>query len=474
MKNFYVLSIFEKRLISNRIITMGVENKKDYSNMISGPTFFKMVLFSIPVILSGVLQLLFNAADIIVVGNFAGDESLAAVGSTSSLINLFTNVFIGLSVGSNVIIAHYVGAGDKTRVSKTVHTSIVLSIVSGVFLSIIGFIFANPVLKLMGNPANVIGLATLYLKIYFLGMPALLIYNFGAAMMRAIGDTKRPLYFLTIAGVLNVILNMILVICFSMGVAGVAIATVVSEYLSAGLIIWFLMKKSDILKLEPRLLKIDKQVLLRIIQIGFPAGLQGTVFSISNVVIQSAVNSFGSDVVAGNSATMNIEGFVYMAMNAIYQTSITFVGQNYGAGKKKRVLRCTLQCELLVIIVGLLFGTMGSIFSTQLLHIYSDSATVIAAGKIRCQYILPIYFLCGCMDVMVGALRGIGQSVVPMITSMIGACGLRLLWIATVFRLNRTTGMLYISYPITWTVTLIAHIAFFIYFYRKIPQEVQA
>ncbi|MDO4187394.1 MAG: MATE family efflux transporter [Lachnospiraceae bacterium] len=453
---------------------MGKEDKKDYSNMITGPTFFKMVMFSIPVILSGVLQLLFNAADIIVVGKFAGDESLAAVGSTSALINLFTNVFIGLSVGSNVIIAHFIGAGDKERVSRTVHTSIVLSIVSGIFLAIFGFLFANPVLKLMGSPDNVIGLATLYLKIYFMGMPALLIYNFGSAMMRAIGDTKRPLYFLTTSGVLNVILNMILVICFSLGVAGVAIATVVSEYLSAIFILWFLVRKSDVLKLEFKNLRIDKYVLLKIIQIGFPAGLQGTIFSLSNVVIQSAVNSFGSNVVAGNSATMNIEGFVYMAMNAIYQTSLTFVGQNYGAGKKKRVLKCTLQCELIVIIVGLIFGTTGSIFSTELLHIYSDSAAVIAAGKIRCMYILPIYFLCGCMEVMVGSLRAIGQSVIPMITSMIGACALRLVWIATVFQFRRTTGMLYISYPISWIVTLMAHIAFFIYFYKKIPEERQA
>ena len=445
--------------------------KKDYSNMITGPTFGKMILFSIPVILSGVLQLLFNAADIIVVGNFAGDESLAAVGSTSSLINLFTNVFIGLSVGTNVLIAHFIGSGDKSKVSDTVHTSMVVSVICGAFLTVFGIIFANPVLRLMGNPSNVIGLATLYLKIYFLGMPALLIYNFGAAMLRAVGNTKHPLYFLTLAGILNVALNMLLVIVFSLGVAGVAIATVVSEYLSAALILWYLMKKNEILKLEVSKLKIEPNILKKIIAIGFPAGLQGTIFSLSNVVIQSAVNSFGSDVVAGNSATMNIEGFVYVAMNAIYQTVITFVGQNYGAGKKKRVLRCTLQAQVIVIFVGLMFGVSAFVFRTQLLHIYSSSATVIAAGKIRCGYILPVYFLCGCMDVMVGALRGIGQSVVPMVTSLIGACALRLIWIATVFQINRTTGMLYISYPITWTVTVIAHIAFFIHYYKKIPEE---
>ena len=445
--------------------------KKDYSNMVSGPTFLKMILFSVPVVLSGILQLLFNACDIIVVGNFAGDASLAAVGSTSSLINLFTNLFIGLSVGSNVLIAHFVGSNDKSKVSLTVHTSIVLAIICGVFLSVAGFIFANPILKLMGSPDDVIMLATLYLKIYFLGMPALLIYNFGAAILRAVGNTKHPLYFLTISGVLNILLNLLLVICFSMGVAGVAIATVVSEYLSAALIIWYLSEKSEELKLTRSDLKIDPYILKRVIAIGIPAGLQGTIFSLSNVVIQSAINSFGSDVVAGNSATMNIEGFVYMAMNAIYQTAITFVGQNYGAGKKKRVLRCTLQAEAIVVIVGLLFGVSAYIFSTELLHIYSRSPAVVAAGKVRCAYILPIYFLCGSMDVMVGALRGIGQSVVPMVTSLIGACALRLVWISTVFKMHRTTGMLYISYPISWIITLIAHIAFFVYFYNKIPKE---
>lgn len=451
---------------------MAQKKEKSYSNMITGPTLGKMILFSIPVILSGVLQLLFNAADIIVVGNFAGDESLAAVGSTSSLINLFTNVFIGLSIGTNVLIAHFVGSGDHSKVSNTVHTSVVVGTICGVFLTIFGFFLAHPVLKLMGNPDNVIDLATLYLKIYFLGMPALLIYNFGAAMLRAIGDTKNPLYFLTTAGIVNVILNMILVIKFSMGVAGVAIATVISEYLSALLILLFLMKREDMLKLKISELRIDKAILGRMIGIGVPAGLQGTVFSLSNVVIQSAVNSFGAVVVAGNSATMNIEGFVYISMNSIYQTAITFVGQNYGAGKKKRVLKCTLQCEAIVTTVGLSFGMLCSVFSTQLLHIYSSSPAVIAAGKIRCLYILPLYFLCGNMDVMVGALRGIGQSVTPMITSMLGACAFRLLWIATIFRVNRSTGMLYVSYPISWTITLIAHIAFFTYYYRKIPEEV--
>lgn len=450
---------------------MSEARKKDYSNMISGPTLGKMIMFSIPVILSGILQLLFNAADIIVVGNFAGDESLAAVGSTSALINLFTNVFIGLSVGTNVLIAHFIGSGNHSKVEKTVHTSVVVGTICGVFLTVLGFFLSRPVLELMGNPENVIDLATLYLKIYFLGMPALIVYNFGAAMLRAIGDTKRPLYFLTAAGVINVILNMILVIVFKMGVAGVAIATVVSQYLSVVLVLWYLNKKGGILKLDLKKLSVDKYIFGRIIAIGFPAGLQGTIFSLSNVVIQSAVNSFGSDIVAGNSAAMNIEGFVYIAMNAISQTAITFVGQNYGAGKKDRVLKCTLQCQGIVAVVGIFFGVLANTFSAQLLHIYSSSPTVIAAGRIRCMYILPLYLLCGCMDSMVGALRGIGQSVIPMVTSLIGACAFRLVWIATIFQMSRTTRMLYISYPISWGITLIAHILFFIHFYRKIPNR---
>lgn len=450
---------------------MGAENKKDYSNMITGPTLYKMIMFTIPVILSGILQLLFNAADIIVVGNFAGDESLAAVGSTSALINLFTNVFIGLSVGTNVLIAHFVGSGDSSKVEKTVHTSIYVGTICGFLLTVMGFFLANPVLKLMGSPNNVIGLATLYLKIYFLGMPALLVYNFGAAALRAVGNTKSPLYFLTIAGVLNVILNVILVVFFSLGVAGVAIATVVSQYLSALLVLRFLNKSEGILKFDVRKLSVDTGILKKVFSIGFPAGLQGTIFSLSNVVIQSAVNSFGSDIVAGNSAAMNIEGFVYVAMNSVSQTAITFVGQNYGAGKKKRVLKCTLQCQAIVTVVGLSFGLLANAFSAQLLHIYSSSPAVITAGRIRCSYILPVYLLCGCMDSIVGSLRGIGQSVIPMVTSLIGACALRLVWIATIFQVKRTTGMLYISYPISWTITLMAHIVFFIYFYRKIPGE---
>lgn len=450
---------------------MGKMDDKKHVNMTSGPTLGKMIMFSIPIILSGILQLLFNAADIVVVGKFAGDESLAAVGSTSALINLFTNIFIGLSIGANVLVAHFVGAKEEQRISDILYTSFVVSSVCGVFLVITGFFLSGPMLALMGNPDNVIGLATLYLKIYFVGMPAMLFYNFGAAILRAIGDTKHPLYFLTASGALNLVLNLILVISFKMGVAGVGIATAVSQYLAAWLILRFFMKQKGELHFEFSKIKVNTLLLGRMISIGIPAGLQGTVFSLSNVVIQSAVNSFGSDVIAGNSATMNIEGFVYLAMNAIYQTAITFVGQNFGAGKKDRVLKCTLQCQGIVIVVGAVFGNLCFFFAPQLLSIYSSSPTVIAAGLIRAKYILPVYLLCGCMDVMVGALRGIGQSITPMITSILGACVFRLVWIATIFRTHKTTGTLYISYPISWIITYVAHILFFIYYFRKIKSS---
>ena len=441
-------------------------NKK--RDLTSGSMLFKMILFAIPVILSGVLQLLFNAADIIVVGNFAGDESLAAVGSTSSLINLFTNIFIGLSVAANVLVAHYTGSKDNEKISETVHTSILVSIVGGIFLFVFGFFFSHPMLKLMGNPEDVIELASLYLKIYFVGMPAMLAFNFGSAVLRAVGDTKRPLYFLSASGVINVILNMILVIGFRMGVAGVAIATVVSQFISAYLIIIYLRKQDGPLKLELCKLKINPYILRKLIGIGIPSGIQGIVFSLSNVVIQSSVNSFGSVVVAGNSATMNIEGFVYLAMNGMYQTAITFVGQNFGAGKKDRVIRSVILCEILVFLVGLISGNVTYFFIKPLLRVYSSSPDVIAAGVVRAGCILPVYFLCGIMDVMVGALRGIGKSVAPMITSILGACVFRLIWIATIFQMYKRTEILYISYAISWTITFVAHVCIFLYYLNKL------
>lgn len=435
-------------------------------DMVHGPLFGKLLLFALPLMLSGILQLLFNAADIIVVGRFAGDESLAAVGSTGSLINLLTNLFIGTSVGANVIAAQFYGSGQRDKISETVHTSVFLSLVCGVVMTLIGVLLSGQMLVWMSSPDDVIGLATVYLRIYFLGMPAVMVYNFGSAILRAAGDTRRPLYFLLLAGGVNVILNLIFVITFRLGVVGVAMATVISQFISAALVLWCMIKDEE-MKFSLRGLHCSKEILKRIVRIGIPAGIQGTVFSLSNVVIQSAINSFGKIVVAGNSAAANIEGFVYVAMNSMYQTALTFTGQNYGAGEKKRILRVLFYCQGIVIVVGTLLGNLVVVFGRELLAIYSDTKEVVEAGLVRMQYICRFYALCGVMDVMVGALRGIGYSIMPMMVSLIGACGLRLLWIATVFKMNRTMEMLYLSYIVTWTITAAVHIICFAVAYRR-------
>lgn len=445
----------------------GALKKGHEMDMIHGPLLGKLFLFAVPLMLSSILQLLFNAADIVVVGRFAGDDSLAAVGSTSSLINLLTNLFIGLSVGANVVVAHYFGSGEKEKISGTVHTSMVISLVCGVIMTVFGAVTAATLLRWMSSPEEVIGLATVYLRIYFLSMPATMVYNFGSAILRAAGDTRRPLYYLFLAGVVNVGLNLLFVIGLSLDVAGVAIATVVSQYISAGLVVRCLLREKGPLKLSLSKIRVSKEILIRILRIGLPAGIQGTVFSLSNVVIQSGINSFGKIVVAGNAAASNIEGFVYVAMNALYQTALTFVGQNYGAGEKKRILRVLYLCQLIVIAVGILLGNLAVIFGTPLMHIYSNSEAVVEAGLVRMNYICRFYALCGIMDVMVGALRGIGFSVMPMIVSLIGACGLRLLWIATVFHTYHTAQMLYMSYLVSWTITALVHIICFTYLYRK-------
>ena len=425
--------------------------------MTHGPLLGKLIIFTIPIILSGVLQLLFNAADVIVVGRFAGEASLAAVGSTNSLINLMTNLFIGMSVGANVCAAQFYGAGQEKDVKKTVHTSVAFSIICGFILIFIGLFLAKPILEIMGSPEDVIGLATLYVRLYFLAMPAIMLYNFLAAILRAAGDTTHPLIFLTVAGVINVILNLILVIVFNMGVAGVAIATVTSNYISCGMLVVFFTKQEDALKLNFSKVKIDRKILNRIIRIGLPAGIQGTVFSLSNVVIQSAINSFGTAVIAGSSAASSIEGFVYVSMNSVSQTCVTFVGQNYGAGDEKRVRRVILECLGIVTVVGLVLGNLAYTFSAPLLGIYTDSADAIAAGTLRLFWVCCPYFLCGIMDSLTGGLRGLGKSTVPMIVSLIGACATRLIWIATYFQINRTQSVLFFSYPGSWLLTLTAH-----------------
>lgn len=444
---------------------MSSKTKQYEMDMCSGPILRKMLMFALPLMLSSILQLLFNAADIVVVGKFAGDNSLAAVGSNTALINLLTNLFIGLSIGANVVAARHYGAKAWDDLRRTVHTAMLLSMLSGALLLVLGVIGAEQMLIWMQTPEEVLPLATVYLRIYFLGMISTMVYNFGSALLRAVGDTKRPLYFLLCAGVINVILNLLFVIGFQMDVMGVAIATVISETVSALLVLRCLVKEKGGIHLELRAMRIDRKKMLQILRIGLPAGFQGVVFALSNVVIQSSVNIFGNIVVAGNSAAANLEGFAYMAMNAFYQTTLSFVSQNYGAGKQKRINRIVLLGEACVIVTGTLLGNMVVFFGNDLLQIYSNNPEVIAAGMVRLHYISMIYALCGIMDVMVGALRGIGYSIMPMIVSIVGVCVLRLIWLATVFQIPEFHKIetVYLSYPVTWILTSLVYIVFFVW-----------
>lgn len=446
-------------------------SKKYEIDMCSGPLFGKILVFYFPLMLSGILQLLFNAADIAVVGRFAGNEALAAVGSTSSLTNLLVNLFIGLSVGANVLVARFYGAEQKNELKEMVQTAIATSVIGGILLIFVGFFVSRPALTLMGTPEDVIAHSVLYMRIYFAGMPFMMAYNFGAAVLRAVGDTKRPLYYLLAAGVVNVILNLVFVIIFEMGVAGVAVATVISQAISASLILRCLITTDSAYRLELNGIKIAGDKLAKMFQIGLPAGLQGSLFSISNVLIQSSVNSFGSVAMAGNTAGGNIESFVYTAMNSFYQASISFSGQNFGAKKYRRVGKVLLICEGLVIVVGLIMGNGAYLFAGTLLKLYTLDPEVIQYGILRMAYICIPYFLCGMMDVIVGVLRGIGYSVMPMLVSLTGACLFRVVWIYTVFRQLRTLECLYISYPISWALTFFVHLICFAVVYRKLLKK---
>lgn len=442
-------------------------NKSYEIDMCHGPLLGKILIFSIPLMLSGILQLLFNAADTIVVGRFAGSTALAAVGATGALINLLVNLFIGFSVGANVLVARFHGAGRDDEVSETVHTAITLSIISGFFLLILGITVTRTILIWMGTPDDVLDQASLYLKIYFLGMPVMLLYNFGSSILRAMGDTRRPLFYLIIAGIINVILNLIFVIGFHLGVAGVAIATVISQTVSAILIIRCLTRMKGCCQLDIHRLHLTGNKVKQIMQIGLPAGMQGCVFSLSNVLIQSSINSFGSTAMAGNTASMNIENFIYISMNTFQQTAMSFTSQNYGAGEEKRIHRVLFICLGLVVTVGLVMGMSAWLAGDFLLSIYSSDSDVVAYGLQRMSVFCTTYFLCGIMDTVVGALRGIGYSFMPMIVSLIGACGLRIIWIFTVFQWHHSLWMLYISYPITWVVTATTHIICYILVRRK-------
>lgn len=443
--------------------------KKYEIDMVHGPLLGKILIFSLPLMASGVLQLLFNAADIIVVGRFTGPESIAAVGSTTSLVNLMISLFMGISVGVNVQVSHFFGAGDEDGCRETVQTSVCMGLIGGIILAIVGFFLSRPILQLMGSPDDVIDLAALYLKIYFLGMPVIMLYNFGSAILRGVGDTRRPLYFLMLAGVVNVLLNLFFVIVLKLGVAGVALATILSQVISAILVVGTLVNYDGAIRFDPApsKLRINPVRAAAILRIGLPAGLQTALFSISNVIIQASVNSFGSMVMAGNAAAQNLEGFVYISMNALMQASVTFTSANYGAGERERVKKVLFLCLAVVTTVGLVLGQAVYRFGTPLLSIYTDDAQTIRFGLDRLSVTCAHYFLCGLMDTSTGALRGIGYSVMSMIICLIGSCALRILWVMTVFAANPTTFLLYISYPISWLLTFLVQFVCFFAFRDK-------
>ena len=437
-------------------------------DMCNGTIMDKLIAFAFPLMLSGVLQLMFNAVDIIVVGRFSGSSSLAAVGSTTALINVFTNLFIGISLGANVLAARFFAAGREKEMSETVHTSITFALISGIIMAVIGQICAKGALELMGTPEDVIGLSALYMRIYFLGMPFFMLYNYGAAILRAVGDTKRPLYFLIISGVINAVLNMVLVIVFDLGVAGVAIATVFSQMISCVLVLICLARTDASYRLYISKLGMKQEYLEQIFRVGIPAGIQSTVINFSNALLQSSVNSFGSTAMAGYTAANNVLGFLYMSINSVTQACMSFTSQNYGVGKYKRMDRVLLDCLILSVSVALLLGCGAYIFGTQILQIYTEDAQVVQCGLEILSITTVPYFLCGIMDLFPGALRGMGYSAVPMILSIIGTVGTRILWIFVFFPQYRSLYFLFISYPGSWLATIVMQVICFIVVRRHV------
>ncbi len=449
--------------------------KRSYEmDLCSGPLLSKILLFSLPLIFSGVLQLLFNATDIIIVGKFAGSNAMAAVGSTTSLFNLLVNFFIGISVGANVLVARYYGEKNYDSVQQTVQTALLTGVLGGAMLVVLGIVLARPMLTLMATPAEVIDQAVLYMKLYFIGMPASMVYNFGAAVLRAVGDTRRPLYFLMAAGVMNVFGDLLFVCVLGMGVAGTAIATVLSQCVSAALTVLCLVKSDGMCRLDLRQLRFYKEKFIRIMQTGLPAGMQSVIFNISNVLIQASINSFGAVTVAANTAAGNIEGFVYISMNSLYQTSISFTSQNLGAKNYHRIDQTLIRCLCIVTVIGLVLGNGAYLLGNQLLSIYSDDPQVIVFGMQRLAVVSVTYFLCGIMDVLAGVIRGLGYSILPTIVSLVGACLLRIVWIFTVFRVLHTPFILYASYPISWAVTIVAHFICYMIVRRKVFRSAAA
>lgn len=442
--------------------------------MIEGPLLPNIITYTVPIILTSLLQLLFNAADLIVVGRFCGSVSVAAVGATGAITSLIVNLFIGFSVGAGVTIAHAYGSKNDVAVHRTVHTTVPAAVVSGVILTVVGIAFSEPFLRMMGTPDDVIGLSAVYMKIYFAGMTFTMVYNFCSAILRAAGDTKSPLIFLSVAGVVNVILNVFFVTVFNMNVAGVALATAISQAISAILVVMALMRRTDACRLTLSKMRFYKPQLMKMISLGLPAGIQSSLFSISNVIIQSSINSFGSVVMSGNAAAMNIENFVFVCLNAFHQTAVNFTGQNAGACKYRRVKKILWICLGLVSIVGIAGGVIAYALGPALLRIYiTDSPEAISYGMIRMACVCLPYFLLGLMDVSTGALRGIGASMVPMIISVLGVCGIRVAWIYTVFQVFRTPECLYMSYIVSWVVTFVCQLIAFYVVFRRHSREAE-
>lgn len=432
-------------------------------DMVNGPLFSKIVIFALPILAMNLLQLLFNAADMIVVGRFSGSEALAAVGATGPLINLIVNLFMGLSVGTSVIVAQDYGAGDARVVSRSVHTSIMLSIITGIFVTLIGLFLCKPMLEMMGTPDDILDLSITYLRIYFYGVPASMVYNFGAAILRAVGDSRRPMNYLTISGIANVFMNLFFVIVLKMDVAGVAWATVISQYLTLALIINCLCKTDRSIRLVPKQMRIDRHKLIDVIRIGLPAGLQNLLFSISNVLIQSAVNSFGSTMVAASSASGNVEGFIGTTMNAYYNAAITFTGQNMGAKKYDRIDTIAKICAILILATWLILGGILWFTGEFWLSFYTKDPQVIDLGILRLKVIVIAYFTCGFMNVFPGLTRGMGYSVLPMLCTLVGACVMRIIWLATVFKWYPNVIGLFACYPVTWALAGGGQVASFFY-----------
>lgn len=448
-------------------------NKRGILDMTTGPFFKKILIFAFPLMLTGVLQLIYNAADIMVVGRFAGSAALAAVGSTSSLINLIINLFIGLSTGAGVITARHIGANLSERMHKCVHTAMAISIISGFAVCLFGYFLSGTFLKLMGTPEDVLPLATKYLKIYFLGAPASLVYNFGASIVRATGDTKRPLYILASTGIVNVILNLVLVVVFHLDVAGVAIATIVAQYISAILIVARLTHLPNECRVNFKKIKIYKQELKEIMRIGVPAGFQSSLFSFSNVLIQSTINTFGSVAMAGNTAAQNADAIIYTCTNAVAQTAMTFTSQNIGARKYENLRKIFFICLGTAFSISIVLGALGLIFPHQIIGIFTTEKDVIEIGTQRLYILMTTYFMCSLMDVAGCQIRGMGKSVEPMVITLLGACGIRVLWLYTGFPLRKELWNLYLSYPISWTITFIALMICYFVFEKKAKQSVQ-